>query len=203
MKQRFYDRVAAGVSLLLLGSLAAGTWYLAEMASRQGQAAVGGPPRHEADYFVEQFALTRLNARGEPVFRLSAERLNHFPDDDTNEFWRPTMISLDPSSPLVTLRAERGVSTTQGLETHLHDAVVLTRGATAERPEMRVETDYVLLISEEDVARTDKPVRITSGTSVLTGVGMEFNNGTRRLELKSRVQGTWAPTPDPNAKPNE
>lgn len=198
MNPRVYDRMAALISVLLLAILAAGSWYLADMASRTPGGDGNGKLRHEPDYFVENLALTRLNNRGEAVFRLEAKRLDHYPDDDTTDFVSPTLVSLDPVKPLVTIRAERGHSSTQGLETELLDNVVLTRAATPGNPALKIETDYVLLLSEEDIARTDHPVRITSGDSFLTGVGMEFNNGSRQLDVKSRVRGTWVAPPKTN-----
>ena len=200
MNQRLYDRVAALVSVLLLATLAAGTWYLAEMTNRAPGGGGSAKLAHEPDYFVKNFALTRLNAKGEAVFRMEAKRLEHFPDDDSTEFVLPKLVSLDPEKPLVTLRALRGNSTSQGLETHLHDEVVLTRAGDKGQPSLTVESDYVLLLSEEDVARTNRPVRITYGDSTLTGVGMEFNNGSRQLDVKSQVRGTWvAPPPTPKS----
>jgi lipopolysaccharide export system protein LptC len=192
MKQRLYDRFAAVLSVLLLAGLAATTYYLAELSS-----ILRGPPAarrvtHEPDYFIEQFALTRMNLRGEPVFRMSAARLVHFPDDDSSEFTSPVLVSLDPARPLVTLRAERGRSTRDGEQTHLHDHVVMTRAPVGDRPELQVRTDYVLVLPNEDVARTDRPVAITYGASSLTGVGMEFNNAARVLNVRSQVRGVWA-----------
>ena len=46
------------------------------------------------------------------------------------------------------------------------------------------------------VARTDRPVRIERNGSVLTGVGMEFNNAARSLTVDSRVRGTWTFAPN-------
>lgn len=195
MSPRAWDRMAATMSLLLLVVLAGVTWYLAHVASGGD---LGGPSRaavHEPDYFVERFALTRLNARGEPVYRMSADRMEHFPDDDSSEFVHPHLVSLDPAKPLVTVRAQRGRATSEGIETHLYDDVRLTRAPFDDNPKLTIESDYVLLLSEEDIARTDRPVKITSGASTLTGVGMEFNNGLRRLDVQSQVKGTWvAPT---------
>jgi lipopolysaccharide export system protein LptC len=39
-------------------------------------------------------------------------------------------------------------------------------------------------------------VRITYGTSSLTGVGMEFDNSSRVLNVLSNVRGVWTPPPD-------
>ncbi len=198
MKQRAYDRLAAGISVLLLAALAVTTYYLAQTASHPTGDASARRKLHEPDYFVEDFQLTRLNPRGEPVFRLTAKRLDHYPDDDTLDFVEPVLVSLDATKPLVTIRSDRGTATTGGVETHLYDNVVLTRAATAKSPPMKVESDYLLLLTEQDIARTDKPVRITYGDSVLDGVGMEFNNDTRQIELYSQVRGRWtSPPPRP------
>jgi len=192
MKQRFYDRFAAVLSIVLLAGLAGTTYYLAELSSIFRGPRAARHLSHEPDYFVEHFALTRMNARGEPVFRMSAARLVHFPDDDSSEFVSPVLVSLDPSRPLVTLRADRGRSTRDGEQTHLHDHVVMTRAAAGDKPELQVRTDYVLVLANEDVARTDRPVEITYGGSSLTGVGMEFNNAARVLNVRSQVRGVWA-----------
>ncbi len=191
MRKRSWDRVAAGVSIVLLLALAAGSFYLAELSDRLESAAGTRKLTHEPDFFVENFALIRLDVHGQPVFRLSAARMVHYPDDDSTEYTKPRLVSLDPTKPLVTLHADRGRAEQDGDRTHLYDDVVLTRAATGDKPPLRVTTDYVLLLSKEDVARTDRPVRIEYGESVLTGVGMDFYNEDRRLDVRSDVQGTW------------
>lgn len=191
MSSRLYDQLAAGISLVLLGILAVVTYYLAEMAGRDPNAGKQRKVTHEPDYFVEHFALTRLDAQGQPSFSLTADRLVHFPDDDSTEYVQPRLVSLDPSKPQVTLRAERGTSTSEGVQTHLHDNVVLTRAPTEGSAALTVKTEYILLLSEDDIARTDRFVRIESGESVLTGIGMEFNNAARQLDVRADVKGVW------------
>lgn len=195
MKARAYDRLAATLSVLLVAALAGFSYYLAEL-SRQGEQEVR--PRnvvHEPDYFVEQFMLTRLNKQGEPMYRMSAERMVHYPDDDSFEFQRPMMVSLNPDKPRMTLQAARGTSTAEGEVTHLHGNVEMVREAGENQPRMTVETDYMMLRADQDIASSDKPVRIQYGESTLTGVGMEFNNATRQLRVDSRVRGRWTQPP--------
>jgi lipopolysaccharide export system protein LptC len=192
---RFHDRLAAGVSVLLLAALAGGSYYLAEISWKMATAPSASSLRHEPDYFVEGLVFTRINAHGQPAFRMSAERMVHYPDDDSTAFERPVLVSLDPAQPALRLIADTGTSTTGGIETHLSGNVVMTRAPTAIEPEMTIYTDYVVLYSETEIAKTDRPVRIERGPSVLTGVGMEFNNAARTLNVDSDVHGTWRALP--------
>ncbi|MCL4184275.1 MAG: LPS export ABC transporter periplasmic protein LptC, partial [Burkholderiaceae bacterium] len=189
--------LAAALSVTLLLALAAGTYYLAQVSLRGAATDVGRAVVHEPDYFVEDALFTRINARGEPAFRISAERMLHFPDDQSTTYEMPVLVSLDPSRPPVTIRADQGRSSAGGEETLLQGNVVLVRAQTQAEPAMTIRTESVTVYSETEIARTDLPVRIERGESVLTGVGMEFNNAARSLKVDSRVQLTWQP-PQPS-----
>ena len=202
MRKRHYDQLAAAVSIVLLAGLGGSSYYLAELSERFPRGTGERKVTHEPDYFVERFSLTRVNERGEPTFRMSAQRLVHFPDDDTSEFARPVLISLDPAKPRLTVTADRGTAGSKGQETHLYDNVVLTRAAEGDKPPLRITTDYVLLLPEQDIARTDRAVRIAYGDSVLTGVGMQFNNAARTLDVQSRVQSRWVGSAAPQTSPS-
>lgn len=192
MRARLQDRLAALLSVLLLLALAAFTAYLAREAElgqdAPGRRATAGEP----DYFVERFSLTRLDERGEPTFRMAAQRLEHFPADDSSVLTQPTLVSLDPGRPRVTLRADRGRTQGRGEETLLEGNVLLVRSSPGDGPPMRLSTDALVLVAGSELARTDRPVRIEQGASVLTGVGMEFDNPTRSFKLLASVRGLWA-----------
>jgi lipopolysaccharide export system protein LptC len=197
---RLYDRLAALVSLVLLGGLGLFTFYLAELADRQQAPPATRKLTHDPDYFVERLALIKMNDRGEPSFRLEAAQLRHFPDEDTTEFVAPRVVSLDPGKPRVVVVADRGEATSGAEETHLHGNVVITRAATGDSPELRVDTDYALVLNDQDIVRTDRPVRITHGPNLLTGVGMELNNAVSQLRVDSQVRGVWAAAPAATGK---
>jgi lipopolysaccharide export system protein LptC len=69
--------------------------------------------------------------------------------------------------------------------------VVVVREAGKGQNELRVQTEYLQVLPDRDLARTDKPVVITEGRSRLAGVGMELNNKTRQFMLRSQVRGTF------------
>jgi lipopolysaccharide export system protein LptC len=190
---RLYDRLAALLAIFLLSILAAFTYYLAEYANRGDKVADNKVVRHEQDYFVERFTLIKLNAQGQPTFRLAADLMKHFPDDDTIEFTKPRLISLDKSKPVITVVSESGKAGPQGDITELFGNVVLTRAPNEVSKLLKMNTEYLLVDTNKETGTTDKPVKITQGASELTGIGMDFDNLNRLFALHSNVKSTWVP----------
>jgi lipopolysaccharide export system protein LptC len=54
----------------------------------------------------------------------------------------------------------------------------------------------MLVLPDDDVVQTNKPVEIALGTSVLTGTGMYVNNATREFKLMHKVRGVFYPPAD-------
>ncbi len=67
--------------------------------------------------------------------------------------------------------------------------VVLKRQSAPEKPLLVVRTERITLLSENQIARTDAKVEIEQGNARLTGIGMEFDNLSRDLNLSSQVRG--------------
>jgi LPS export ABC transporter protein LptC len=65
--------------------------------------------------------------------------------------------------------------------------VVLVRDASPERPEARMTTEFLHVLRDRSLARTDREVKIVEGSVSLTGRGMEYNNASRELVLRSDV----------------
>jgi len=199
LHSRLHDKIAAVISLVLLVALGLFTFYLARVSEReQASRAVPRTASNEPDYFVERLALLTMNERGEPAFRLEATRLQHFPLDEVTVFEAPVMVSLDPARPRLTVTARQGRMTPGGEEAHLQGGVVVTRAASAGAAALRAETEYAVVLPEQDIVRTNQAVTIVQGGNRLTGVGMELNNRTRQLRLDSRVSVVLAP---PQAAP--
>lgn len=52
--------------------------------------------RHDPDYYIENFTATGMDEKGEKSFVLQAERMAHFPDDDTALLDNPHIIQYPP-----------------------------------------------------------------------------------------------------------
>src|SRR5690606_4297773 len=106
------------------------------------------PAPEEPDYVIESFVARALDARGEPRYVLSAERLTHYPADDTAHLVAPVLVQHLPDGVRVTTRAETGVMPGDGSEILMRGDVRVertTRGASAgdeiRAREMRIELE--------------------------------------------------------------
>lgn len=190
MKARAWDRLAASLSVLLLGALALGAYYLAEVAGRDRLPTAATGASTEPDTFVDGFGLTRIDAQGRAVYRVQARRSLHYPDDRI-EMFDTIATSLDPATPRLVVRADRGEADHGAVRTRLSGNVVLTRAADGRNQAIRIATEEAVVLSGPQIVRTDRPVRITQGRSFLTGVGMEYDNVGRRVRVDSQVRASW------------
>ena len=184
------DRASSLFPLLLLLLLAAGSLWL-ERAVQAPERDKSGKLRHDPDFVAEDFGITKMGATGKPEYILSAERMQHYPDDESTSVVAPRLVQRHENANPVVIRADRGLIAKNGDEASFFGNVVVVREAGRGRSELRVQTEYLQVVPDRDIARTDKPVTITEGLSRLSGVGMEFNNKTRQFALLSQVRGTF------------
>jgi lipopolysaccharide export system protein LptC len=184
------NRASSLFPLLLLLALAAASLWL-ERAVQAPEYDKSGKTRHDPDFIAEDFGITKMDAAGKPEYILSAERMQHYPDDESTSVVAPRLVQRHDNANPVVIRADRGLIAKSGEEASFYGSVVVVREAGRGQSELRVQTEYLQVIPDRDLARTDKPVIITEGRSRLSGVGMEFNNRTRQFALQSQVRGTF------------
>lgn len=179
------------VTLALVTALALGSFWVLEVIRRSASDYVPNVTRTEPDYYVDQFSYVKMSGAGVQKYHVSGKKLTHNPVGDTYDVTQPVLKSFSPGRPITTVRADRGHVNSDGSEMRLYDNVHLDRPATPRSNPLQVESEYMRVFPDDEVAETDKPVTITAGPSVLKGTGMHFNNATRELKLASRVQGTY------------
>jgi lipopolysaccharide export system protein LptC len=173
----------------LMLALALLTFYL-ERTVREDDT----PPalrRHDPDYLVTNFTTTTYNRDGVAETTMSAAQMVHYPDDDTTELVSPRVVQAKPNEPRLTVRADRGQLSRDGDEIFLYGAVLLVREATPEKPEGRMTTEFLHVLRDRSLVRSDKPVKFVEGGRSLTGRGMEYNNESRELLLRHDVQARF------------
>jgi len=177
--------------LLLMLALALLTFWL-ERTVREEQVHPS-LRRHDPDYRVEDFVITRFNAAGAQESTLSAAKMIHYPDDGSTELVAPRVVQARPNEPRMTLTADRGALSQDGEEVFLYGNVQLVREAGAGRPEARMHTNFLHVIGGKSLVRTDREVTVLEPGRALSGGAMEYRNDTAQLYLRGQVRGRFDP----------
>ncbi len=112
----------------------------------------------------------------------------HYPDDNSATLDFPEFTHFDPETAPLTMRADQGQVSHNGEDAYFTGNVLVRRHAYADQKEMTLQTSYLHVIPDKDLAKTDREVTLTSGNSMVKSVGLEFNNATRSLKLLSQVR---------------
>ena len=144
--------------------------------------------RHDPDFSISKFVATTLNKQGLPHFVLSAQKMVHYPDNDTTYLDAPHLSSLYSDQPPIYTSARRGEVSSKGNEVFLHDEVKIVRAADATQSEVTLTSSYLHVVPDLDLMDTDRPVTMTDAHNVMHAVGMTYNNKTRVINLLAQVR---------------
>ena len=175
--------------LLLAGVLAALSYWL-DLASRAPQMQQDGKLRHDPDTIVENFEVRRFDALGALQHTLRAERMAHYPDDDTADIVAPRITLHRPPPTTIVARAAHIAS--RGERIDLLDDVRITRLGAPGKPETVLTTARLEVFPEDEIARTNQPVTITQGASHLHGAGgLAIDQKSLVYTLEGPVEGVF------------
>lgn len=183
-----YGRPATWFLLLLLALLAALTMW-AEVAVQPVEPKKDGGSRHDPDYILHNFNTLKTDPQGNPSHMLAAAEMKHYPDDDSTHLTRPHFTQYTGGKPYTQTESQRGLVTSDGEHVYLMDKVKVVRAATAQKGEMTVLTEYLHIIPDSEIARTDRPVTILQAPkTVVHATGMEYDKKNGLLKLGKRVR---------------
>lgn len=199
----FFDRLVAWSPVLLLGGLAALTYWL----DAQVQGPVDrrdGSTRHDPDVFLENFRAITYDANGRPRETLAAKRAEHFPDDDSAEVTAPHLALTETGRPTVTVVSDKARLTGDRENGYFEGAVKVHRDPESEAPgnehpagPVTLTTEFLHVVPKEYRVDTDRAVTIEETRGIIRGRGFTFDNKSKTVNLKSNVSGTLQPNSVP------
>lgn len=189
------QRLRLRLLIALAVILALGSFWLLEILRERSAPPQPATVRSAPDYYVQQFSFIRMTEQGLPRYRIAGNKLVHFPLDNSSEFEQPEINRLEQDKPPMMIRADRARIEDDDSKTHMHGNVILDRPATPMAQYFHLESEYLLVLPDDDIVQTDQPVHILFGQSVLDGTGMYANNATREFRLSSKVRGTYRAPP--------
>lgn len=144
--------------------------------------------RHDPDYLLYNFTTTTYDRDGAARSMLAAEKMMHYPDDDSTELTEPRVVQWRAPGARTTVRADRGVLSAGGDEVFLYGNVELVREADALHPRTRVTTSFLHVVQDRALMRTDQPVLIEEANRAISGRGMEYHGESSEFHLRNDVR---------------
>jgi lipopolysaccharide export system protein LptC len=194
------DRLVAWAPVLLLGGLAALTYWL-DAQVQPPRPRSDGASRHDPDLFIDNLSAVTFDASGRVLQALAATRAEHFPDDDSIALVRPALTVTEPGKPRLTVSADVGTVSANREVVTLSGGVRATRDAEASKSARggtpvgpaTFTTEKLRVEPKASRAETDAPVTIEEPRGIIHGVGMVYDNASRTFRLKSAIRGMLQP----------
>ena len=198
------DRLIAWSPVILLLLLALLTWWL-DARVRLPDKQAGAAAEKDPEFYVEGFMAVRMNPDGSRRYELSGTRLTHFSNDAGSLLDSPSLLYYDYERAPVKVSSDTAEVEGGGKNVYFRGNVIIARPAFGTNPPLGVATDYLHVIPDAEIAKTDQPVTMTEGNSTARSVGLEFDNKARKIRLLSKVQAHYEHPRSTNAttKPGE
>jgi lipopolysaccharide export system protein LptC len=180
---------AATLFPLLLAGLLAGMSYWLELATRPQATGSDGKSRHDPDYIIEKFEVRRFDPAGALQHTLIADKMQHYPDDDSTVVLAPRITYHRTPPTFVSAREARLDS--KGKHVELIDDVRIARTGAAGKPDTVLTTTRLDAYPDDEIAKTHVPVTITQGQSSVEGGGLNVDNKTSIYVLEGPVRGVF------------
>jgi len=191
------DRARIWMAIAAVGVVALGSFWLYDTVRRQGADDYNrASARLEPDYYVENFNFIKLSNNGKANYHVTGKNLIHLPRTDQYDIKEPRISSFDAQRTPITINAGRAVVEQKSevlTPKRAEDVVHLYDQVTVERPQglnssfMRVETEYLQLLPDADIVKTDQRIKLITDNGETLATGMMANNTNQELRLLSKV----------------
>ncbi|KAF1704874.1 LPS export ABC transporter periplasmic protein LptC [Pseudoxanthomonas suwonensis] len=182
-------RTLLGIALLV-AAVATG-WSAWKMRSQDAPASASGD---RSDYVLRDFELVVLGKDGVESVRVQSPELRRR-EDESMDVEQPVFLAPAEPGPW-RLTSDRGWISADGELLRLDGNVAGDADPASPTPGT-FRTDSLEFLPSQDLARTDREVRLTRPGLVQTGTGMEANLKTRQYRLLSQVRTRYEPSARP------
>ena len=174
--------------LVLAILMAVITFWINLTVEQQGPK-IDGSTRHDPDYTMNNFVTTKTDNTGKLRYVLAAAEMLHYPDDDSTVLQRPRYTQYTINKPYTQIEALRGYVSSNGEEIELVDNVKVVRQAFEGKGEMQVLTEKLIILPNQELAKTDSAVLIKQAPkTVIRAKGMVFDKKNQTIKLFNRVK---------------
>jgi len=189
---RLRELLGAYLPLLLMLLLALGTWWLVKHTPRPTAASDSAPLRHDPDYEMRDFAITRFAPDGRATVRIEGAWLRHYPDTDRIEIEAARMQANAPDGRVTRASAARALSNGDGTEWQLSgNARVVAQLPSG--PPLEVDSEFLHLFVSTERIRSHQPVIVRQGNDEIRAGGIDADNLAQQMQLAPPVRARLSP----------
>ena len=179
------DRSSIIAPLVLMMFLVGITYWISHMIEGDAKSR---PLRHDPDYIISHFNVRRFDVNGLLQHTLVAEKMTHYPDDDTTLVLSPHLINH--RHPKTEIFAQQALVSKDSKEIDfINDVRVVRQGIDAQALPTLMETRLLKTFPDDETGYTLTPVTITQGKTIINGSRLELNNKSGISVLHGRVTG--------------
>lgn len=184
------DIITAAFPIGLLMVLAALSYWLA-VVSEANPVDIGGRFRHDPDTIIHQFDGISFDEHGNRKAGLRGAELRHYPDDESSVLQKPFLRRFALNAEPSTVSANQAVVNSDGSEVDLTGDVRAYRPPQGGKAAVTLTAPHMLVLVDEERARTPGFARIQQGTSWMSGTGFDADNVTQVFNFHSNVTGSY------------
>lgn len=190
--QRGRDLLATYLPLLLMLTLALGTWWLVRNTPVEEERSPVAAPRGEPDYTMRDFVVERFDKQGRLKARVQGEQLRHYADTDLIEIDQARVRAITEDGRTTLAQARRAITNGDGSELQLlGDARVTSTAPGGEPIEFRGEFLHAFLNTER--VRSHLPVTVFRGDNRFHAAGMDYDHLSGLLQLQGKMRAVLQP----------
>jgi len=184
------DVFTAAFPIGLLAVLAALSYWLAIVSAAE-PVDIGGRFRHDPDTIIVNFDAISYDELGNRKAGLRGSELRRYPDDETSVIQNPFLRRFSTVTAASTVNARQAIVNSDGSEIDLTGDVRAFRPAQAGKAAVTLTAPHMLVLVDEERARTPGFARIQQGSSWISGTGFEADNVTQTYHFRSNVTGSY------------
>lgn len=148
-------------------------------------------PRHVPDYFLQNFTATSINKQGAPDYKVTANSLNHFPDDDSMKLQQPVFTFYQNRVKTWIAQANEAVILQRQNIILLTGDVILKQVAPVQEEPLLLSAKQLTIEPDKKQASTVSTIKLVKGKNQIEANGMRADLITNRIEFLSDTRSHY------------
>jgi lipopolysaccharide export system protein LptC len=146
----WFERILIFSTIIVLGGITA--WMQSDLLDESTNEQQLITDNHDPDYYIENFTAVGMDIDGNRQYVLEAERMVHFPDDDTSLLDKPHVIQYESERSPTHIYSETGWISANGDEVILTGNVRVIRGRDSTGSGGVTTTDKLNIVLKEPIS---------------------------------------------------